>query len=154
MITIVLTGSSGCRGRKLQQCMYPSDTSHKYAFYSSRSTANEPFRKPYTYIKYIVLKSMRRSSTCPLQQSLFPITYRCICTICPHVRMIFSMSHWTTSAESTAPAFSPPAHNEPKGPWYEQADKVFRFFGYIVDQVEATARQVPNMEEWLAPVTN
>lgn len=51
-----------------------------------------------------------------------------------------------TSAESTAPAFSPPARNEPKGPWYEQADKVFRFFGYIVDQVEPTTRQVSNMD--------
>jgi len=47
-----------------------------------------------------------------------------------------------TSNQAAAPAFSPSLRNEPKGRWYEQADKVFRFFGYIVDQVKPTTRQV------------
>ncbi|CAB1096185.1 unnamed protein product [Ectocarpus sp. CCAP 1310/34] len=51
-------------------------------------------------------------------------------------------SHWVTSTQSMAPAFSPPETNEPTGTWYEQADRVFRFFGFIVDQVDPTSRQV------------
>ncbi|CAM9952189.1 unnamed protein product, partial [Scytosiphon promiscuus] len=50
---------------------------------------------------------------------------------------------WTTSNESVAPAFSPPPVNQPKGTWYEHADKVYRFFGFIVDQVSPTTRQAP-----------
>ncbi|CAM9560344.1 unnamed protein product, partial [Hapterophycus canaliculatus] len=46
-----------------------------------------------------------------------------------------------TSNQSFAPAFSPPLVNEPKGTWYEHADKVYRFFGFIVDQASPTTRQ-------------
>lgn len=47
-----------------------------------------------------------------------------------------------TSNQAVAPAFSPPPVNKPKGTWYEHADKVYRFFGFIVDQVSSTTRQV------------
>lgn len=52
-------------------------------------------------------------------------------------------SPWMASTQSKAPAFSPLSRNAPKCRWYEEADKVFRFFGHVVDQVEPTTRQVP-----------
>lgn len=49
---------------------------------------------------------------------------------------------WVTTAEAAAPKFTPPSDITPRTTWYTQADKIFRFFGYIVDNVRLTRQQV------------
>ncbi|CAM9850806.1 unnamed protein product, partial [Sphacelaria rigidula] len=45
-----------------------------------------------------------------------------------------------TTNQQFAPAFSPPATISPRGTWYDEADKVYRFFGYLIAPLVPQAR--------------